>query len=58
METASIVKKEGEETLLKFLKHTKEGKYAEIEESSLPYSRLPELREENFYDEEYYYSMR
>jgi len=47
-----------EEALLKFLRMTKNGKYAQIEESSLEYSRTKE--ETEYYDqpdEEYYYSI-
>ena len=43
---------------LTFLKETKDGKYAEIEKSSLPYVRISE--DAQFIDtnqEEYYYSM-
>ena len=32
----------GSNTLIKFLKQTKEGKYAPVEKSSLQYSRLDE----------------
>lgn len=47
------------ETLLTFLKLTREGKYAKIEESSLPYIRIKEQREEPLYqEEEYYFSVR
>jgi len=45
------------EVLLTFLKRTREGKYAKIDESSLPYVRLKEQREE-IYEDEYYYSVR
>jgi len=48
--------KQQKNVLLTFLKQTKDGKYAKIEKSSLPYSRLQEQREETYY-EEYYYSM-
>jgi len=47
-----------EKALLTFLKQTREGKYAKIDESSLPYSRLKEQREETYYEDEYYYSVR
>ena len=47
-----------EKALLTFLKQTREGKYAKIDESSLPYSRLKEQREEIYYEDEYYYSVR
>lgn len=46
------------DTLLTFLRRTKAGKYAPIEESSLPYSRIKEESETlGFYEEEYYYSI-
>ncbi len=44
--------------LLTFLKQTREGKYAKVDESSLPYTRLKEQREEPYYEDEYYYSVR
>ncbi|HOQ30983.1 MAG TPA: hypothetical protein PLA12_00575 [Candidatus Hydrogenedens sp.] len=47
-----------EKILLTFLKQTKEGKYAKIDESSLLYLRHEELREEIYYEDEYYYSIR
>lgn len=47
-----------EKALLTFLKRTKEGKYAKIEKSSLPYARLKERREESYCEDEYYYSIR
>lgn len=47
-----------EKALLTFLTQTREGKYAKIEESSLRYSRLKEQREETYYEDEYYYSVR
>ena len=44
--------------LLSFLKRTKEGKYAPIDESTLPYSRILEEREDiEFLEEEFYYSV-
>jgi len=46
-----------EKKLLTFLKRTREGKYAKIDESSLPYVRLKEQREK-IYEDEYYYSIR
>ena len=45
------------EALLTFLKFTREGKFAKIEESSLTYTRLKEQREETP-QEEYFYSVR
>ena len=49
--------REKKEALLTFLKLTREGKFAEIEESSLTYARLKEQREETP-EEEYFYSVR
>ncbi len=40
-----LVSKDEPEVLLSFLRRTKEGKYAPIEESSLPYSRVVEVSE-------------
>ena len=37
---SELVKKETEQTVLSFLKLTKEGKYAVIDKSSLKHSRL------------------
>jgi len=47
-----------EKVLLTFLKQTRKGKYARIDESSLPYLRLKEQREEDYSEDEYYYSIR
>lgn len=47
-----------EKVLLTFLKQTRKGKYARIEEGSLPYLRLKEQREEDYSEDEYYYSIR
>ncbi len=58
METEPKEKRTDEETLLRFLKLTKDGEYAEIEQSSLPYSRFPIQRDDTFYEEEFLYSMR
>ncbi|MFC1972382.1 hypothetical protein ACFLVE_03145 [Chloroflexota bacterium] len=55
-----LVEKPGEQgaLLLSFVLKTKEGKYAPIEESSLPYSRLAEERETlEVVEEEYYYGI-
>lgn len=49
--------REKKEALLTFLKFTREGKFAKIEESSLAYPRLKEQREETL-QEEYFYSVR
>lgn len=46
------------EALLNFLKLTQDGKFANIEKSSLSYIRIKEQREEPVYEEEYYYSVR
>ncbi|VVB69099.1 Uncharacterised protein [uncultured archaeon] len=45
------------EILLKFLKYTKEGKYAPIEESSLSYARLKEETHMEMCEEDYYYGV-
>ena len=47
-----------EKVLLTFLKQTRKGKYAKINESSLPYLRVKEQREEDYSEDEYYYSIR
>ena len=47
-----------EKVLLTFLKQTREGKYAKIDENSLLYSRVKEKREEPYYEDEYYYGVR
>ena len=52
------LRQKDEKAMLTFLKQTQEGKYAKIEQSSLPYSRLREQREEIYYEDEYYYSVR
>ena len=50
--------KDEEQVLLSFLRRTKEGKYAPIEKSSLPYSRIVEERETiESLEEEFYYSV-
>jgi hypothetical protein len=51
-------RKKEEKTLITFLKRTREGKYAQIDKSSLPYSRAKEHREPNYTDEEFFYSLR
>jgi hypothetical protein len=48
---------EDEKILLKFLERTKEGKYAIIEISSLPYSRIQETRAIGVCEELYRYIM-
>ena len=42
--------------ILKFLQLSRDGKYAPIDESSLPYVRMTEEREE-VCQEEYYYNL-
>ncbi len=50
--------KDEEQILLSFLRRTKEGKYAPIDESSLPYSRIIEESETvESSEEEFYYSV-
>jgi len=45
--------------LVKFLKRTKDGEYAPIEKTSLPYTRIKvETEVIESYEEEYYYSLR
>ncbi len=50
-----LEEKNKEEVLLSFLERTKEGTYAPIEESSLPYSRITEESQTIELTEEYYY---
>jgi len=58
MGEAITKKKDGVETLLSFLRRTREGKYAQIDESSFPYSRISEERETaESLEEEFYYSI-
>ncbi len=46
-------------TLIEFLKRTKDGKYTSIEKISLPYTRIKvETDIIESYEEEYYYSLR
>ena len=47
-----------EKALLIFLKQIREGKYAKIDEVSLHYPRIKEQREELYYEDEFYYSVR
>ncbi|HAJ34048.1 MAG TPA: hypothetical protein DCK79_11995 [Candidatus Atribacteria bacterium] len=47
-----------EKVLLTFLKQTRKGKYAKIDKGSLPYLRVKEQREEDYSEDEYYYSIR
>ena len=46
-----------EKVLIKFLSLTKEGKYASVEKSSLPYSRIKEETEEVDICQEMYYNL-
>ena len=47
------------ETLLTFIKQTKEGKFVNIDNTSLAYIRLKEKTEDPYYfEEDYYYSIR
>ena len=48
---------EKKEAILTFLQLTREGKFAEIEESSMAYKRVKEQRED-IPQEEYFYSLR
>jgi hypothetical protein len=50
------VENKEKDVLISFLKATKNGKYAEIEKTSLKYSRVKE--ETVMLEEEYYYSIR
>ena len=50
-----LLSKENMCQIMTFLKLTQDGKFAEIEENSLAYARLGDLRE-NFSQEEYFYS--
>ena len=57
IEKSNLIDKE-EQAPLVFLTKTKKGKYAPIEESSLPYARVKEEREDiRVYEEEYYFSI-
>ncbi len=50
--------KDEEKVLLSFLRRTKEGKYAPIDENSLPYSRIIEESETvESLEEEFYYNV-
>lgn len=53
-----LVAKNEHEVLLSFLRRTKEGKYAPIEESSLPYSRVVEESETlEILEDEFYFNI-
>jgi hypothetical protein len=50
--------KDEEKLLLSFLKRTREGEYAQVDKSSIPYSRIIEERETvESPEEEFYYSI-
>ena len=45
--------------VIEFLKRTKDGKYAPVEKTSVPYKRIKaETEVVESYEEEYYYSLR
>lgn len=59
MEAKEKVKKHKiEEALITFLRQTREGKYSKIDENLLSYPRIKEQREEIYYEDEFYYSIR
>jgi len=45
------------DTLVLFLQQTKDGKYAPVEESSLRYVRMSEMRSDECADESYFYGL-
>lgn len=50
--------KDEEKLLLSFLKRTREGEYAQVDKTSIPYSRIIEERETvESLEEEFYYSI-
>ena len=52
------VVREEEKTLLNFLRQTKQGKYAEIDENFLDYARVKEERSQiDAFTEIYYYNL-
>lgn len=46
------------DTLVLFLQQTKDGKYATVEESSLRYARVSEMRADECAEESHFYGMR
>ena len=50
-------REEEEKVLITFLKRTKDGEYAKIDEKQLAYPRVKEQREPYYNDEEYYYGI-
>jgi hypothetical protein len=48
--------KQEEEAILTFLKKTREGKFAEIDQASLEYVRISTLTEPNYDEEAYLFS--
>jgi len=58
MKSKQVEANKEEKALLVFLIQTKEGKYAPIEENSLPYARVKEERENiETYEEKYYFGI-
>ncbi len=59
MKNSKNFKRSSEKSLLNFLQKTKEGKYAKIEKSSLPFVRIRENSEliEPTPEESFYYSV-
>lgn len=53
-----IKRLEEEKALITFLKRTKEGKYAKIDETLMDSARVKEQREPYYNEEEYYYGIR
>ncbi|MDP2755231.1 MAG: hypothetical protein Q8P40_12705 [Nitrospirota bacterium] len=47
-----------EKSLITFLKRTKDGEYAKIDERQFAYPRAKEQREPYYNGEEYYYGIR
>jgi hypothetical protein len=50
--------KHNKDKIITFLRITKDGKYAKIDENSLKYARINEVRQEYYQEEEYYYGIR
>jgi hypothetical protein len=56
---AEELKEDKHEVLVTFLKQTRDGKYAKIEESSLPYARMEQQQDDTCpVEDNYYYSLR
>ena len=58
MSEKKINKNQDQEILITFLEEVKDGVYAPVEKSSLPYSRMSENAEDLSCSEEYIYSIR